>query len=69
MSDPLAELQIFSKELRRAAPRTFDDFLNAFRVLEGTAINALLAAGPDAVLSAQGNANAIRRLRQMFEKQ
>lgn len=67
MSDPLYAISMTAADLKLAAPREFDRFVETLKNFEMRCGDELYAAGPDGIFPAQGKAQLMRLLRQKIE--
>ena len=67
MSDPFYPLVVAAAELKLAAPREFDNFIEAFKALEDRTRTELIAAEPNVIFAAQGKAWLVAHLRKKLE--
>lgn len=67
MSDPIFQVAVAAAELKLAAPKAYDNFIEAFRSLEEKFKRDLIAAEPNVIFSVQGKTWLITHLRQKLE--
>lgn len=67
MSDPLVPFVLAAAELKIAAPRQFDQLVEAVRVFEERCRDDLSAAEATVIFPAQGKAQLVTQLRQKLE--
>lgn len=67
MSDPLHDVAMAASELKMAAPKEYDKFIEAVKGLEARCQADLNAAEPNVIFPAQGKVNLIIQLRQKLE--
>ena len=67
MSDPWVNVVLAAADLKVAAPREYDKFLEVLKGVEDRCRDDLQAAEPNVIFPAQGKAQLVTQLRQKLE--
>jgi hypothetical protein len=67
MSDPLFDVTMAAAELKLAAPREYEKFIEAVKLFEERLRQDLLAAEPNVIFAAQGKAWLMAQFRMKLE--